>query len=107
MRSLLKLMACLWVVTIYITDDEPFFYPSPVTLHVGDEVQWVNRGMMPHTVTPDGCGQAGACQAYWIYPGQSYPAKPIKIAQDRVRPVPYRYHCEIHPYMRGEMTVVP
>ncbi len=69
------------------------FGPTPVGLHVGDVVKWVNKDSVEHTATatdgsfnvdlpPVGAGETQLKQAGVI-----------------------DYFCSIHPYMKGKLTV--
>jgi LPXTG-motif cell wall-anchored protein len=69
------------------------FGPSAVTVHVGDTVTWSNQGPSPHTATGSGFdtgtlnkGQSGS---------HTFGAAGT-----------FSYHCTIHPFMKGTVTVV-
>ena len=70
------------------------FNPPNATLAPGTTVTWVNDDQAPHTTTAnDGAFDSGTLQ-----PGQSY-----SFTFDK--PGTYAYHCNIHPYMTGTITV--
>src|SRR5215213_7626382 len=70
------------------------FDPSNTTVSPGTTLTWVNNDQVPHTATAnDGAFDSGTLQ-----PGQSY-----SFAFDK--PGTYAYHCNIHPYMTGTVTV--
>src|SRR5215212_5007854 len=70
------------------------FDPANATVAPGTTVTWVNNDQVPHTATAnDGAFDSGTLQ-----PGQSY-----SFAFDK--PGTYAYHCNIHPYMTGTVTV--
>lgn len=70
------------------------FQPDTVVVAVGDTVTWVNRGIVPHTVTAaDGTWDSGA-----VAPGEAF-----VLAVERAEAV--RYVCQYHPTMAGALTV--
>ena len=79
-------------VTVSIRDF--FFDPARITVEPGTTVRWVNRGNHPHTVTADD----GSFDSEVLNPGDSFMVtfrSPGTVA----------YHCEIHPFRRGSVTV--
>ncbi|MGD0051253.1 MAG: cupredoxin family copper-binding protein [Vulcanimicrobiaceae bacterium] len=82
------------VATVHIKD---FKYNAPVTtVHVGDRVTFVNDDDEAHTVTADdksfdsgGLDGAGTWQHVFTKPGS------------------YHYFCELHPYMKATVVVLP
>ncbi|MFY9781131.1 MAG: cupredoxin family copper-binding protein [Candidatus Baltobacteraceae bacterium] len=82
------------VVTIHIKD---FTYaPTPATVRAGDRVTFVNDDGEAHTVTSDdksfdseGLDGGGTWQHVFTKPGT------------------YHYFCELHPYMKATIVVVP
>ncbi len=70
------------------------FVPAQLTIAPGDSVLFTNKDLAPHTVTSESgtfdSGRLGSGRATRI----TFPA-----AGD------YRYFCEIHPRMRGVITV--
>jgi len=80
------------VVTVPIRDF--FFDPSAITVEPGTTVMWVNEGTHPHTVTADD----GQFDSEALMPGDSFM---ITFSGSGT----LTYHCEIHPSMRGSVTV--
>lgn len=81
-------------VTVKETD-QLRFVPESVTVKVGDVVEWVNSGSVPHNVTFD------------AYPSLT---SPTMNGGDRhevrfTRPGTYQYHCTFHPGMNGTVVV--
>ena len=82
------------VATVHIKD---FKYAPPVlTVHVGDRVTFVNDDDEAHTVTAtdksfdsEGLDTAGTWQHVFAKPGT------------------YHYFCELHPYMKATIVVLP
>ena len=73
------------------------FKPAHITVKRGTRVTWINRDMTKHTATASN----GAFDSGILRPGQSY-SHTFKTA-GRTN----NYHCEIHPFMRGSVTVTP
>ena len=73
------------------------FKPAHITVKRGTRVTWINRDMTKHTATANN----GAFDSGVLRPGQSY-SHTFKTA-GRTN----KYHCEIHPFMRGSVTVTP
>jgi plastocyanin len=71
------------------------FEPNNVSLETGDTVEWTNRMGMAHTVTPDKDEFPGS--------GSLSPDETFSHLFDAAGTV--NYHCEIHPFMTGSVTV--
>jgi len=69
------------------------FGPSAVTIHVGDTIAWTNDGPTAHTATGSGF-DTGILRA-----GQSS-SHTFSTAGT------FSYHCTLHPFMKGTITVV-
>lgn len=80
------------VVTVPIRDF--FFDPAEITIDSGTTVMWVNEGSHPHTVTSDD----GQFDSETLNPGDSFMV--TFSGQGTLT-----YHCEIHPFMTGSVTV--
>ena len=72
------------------------FNPPNITVAPGTTVTWVNNDQAPHTTTAT--NPAGVFDSGTLQPGQSYSFTFNK-------PGTYAYHCAIHPYMTGAVTV--
>ena len=70
------------------------FDPPDVAIQPGDTVMWVNRGNTPHTVTSDD----GLFDSEVLNPGESFMFTFPEAGT-------FSYHCEIHPFMTGSVTV--
>jgi plastocyanin len=71
------------------------FQPAHITIKRGTKVRWINKDTHPHTATANNkrsfdSGRLGKGQRY-THTFKSVGKKP--------------YHCEIHPFMRGRITV--
>jgi plastocyanin len=82
------------VATVHIKDFK--FNPRALTVHVGDRVTFINDDDEAHTVTADdrsfdseGLDTAGTWQHVFT------------------KPATYRYFCELHPYMKATIVVLP
>ena len=71
------------------------FKPANITIKRGTKVRWINKDSHPHTATATNkrsfdSGRLGKGQSY-THTFKSAGKKP--------------YHCEIHPHMKGRITV--
>jgi plastocyanin len=71
------------------------YQPPALTIEVGQTVTWTNRGFTPHTVTALG----GEFDSGRLNVGESF-----KVTFST--PGTFAYKCEIHPSMRGTVTVL-
>ena len=69
------------------------FRPGTLTVSRGTTVAFANRDSVRHTATRGGSFDTGA-----IKPGK---AKSVRFTSSGT----YRYHCKIHPEMRGKIVV--
>jgi LPXTG-motif cell wall-anchored protein len=69
------------------------FGPSAITVHVGDTVTWTNAGPTDHTATGTGFDTGTLSR------GQSGSHAFTSAGT-------FAYHCTLHPFMRGTVTVV-
>jgi amicyanin len=72
------------------------YNPNALSVKPGTTVTWKNSDSLPHTVTGDSDTPASG----YLIQGQTYSFTFIK-------PGTYSYHCKIHPYMKGTVTVTP
>lgn len=70
------------------------FTPKTVTVKAGQAMTWTNKDSIPHTVTADD----NKWDSGTLDPGKSY-------THVFSQPGKYAYHCEIHTYMHGTVTV--
>ena len=75
---------------------EYFFEPSNIMVNVGTTIRWTNTGSRAHTTTGDNgewnSGSLGNSQTYTF---------------TFVSTGTFNYHCDIHPFMTGTITVIP
>lgn len=69
------------------------FNPSEITIHSGDKVIWINRGIVAHDVSedPDKNWSSGELKV-----GDSFEMTPEKSVN---------YFCSIHPTMKGKIKI--
>ena len=71
------------------------FAPNPLTITAGSKVTWTNQqGGVPHTVVSD----SGSFSSPLLSDGATY-------SVTLNTPGTYTYHCSIHPFMTGTITV--
>ncbi len=75
-------------------EDRYAFTPDAVTIPAGSAVTWTNRTDAPHTVTSD----TGAFESGRLAENQTF-------RFTFTTPGTYAYHCSIHPYMHGTVSV--
>lgn len=79
------------------------FDPKVLTVPKGTTVTWTNNDQTAHTVVSDSADSttAPAAQKFksdFLNPGQSYSHRFDEVGR-------YPYHCDIHPYLKGEVVV--
>ncbi len=87
---------------IEIYTKPPFFSPNQLTISVGTPITWKNRTQEPHTIVSDDCRFGNQCSfdSGFLGPNARY-------SLPRLKPGRYPYHCGIHPFMRGLLTIHP
>ncbi len=81
-------------ITIAIGDFK--YQPATRTITAGETVRFENRDQEAHTVT----ASDGSFDSAGVDTGQSWTHR-------FMRPGRYTYYCELHPYMKGTIVVVP
>jgi Copper binding proteins, plastocyanin/azurin family len=81
--------------THQVTIDHLAFNPASITISAGDTVEWTNKMGIDHTVTPD---------------NNEFPSSGHISPQHTFSPTfsstgSVAYHCQIHPFMKGTITV--
>lgn len=69
------------------------FQPKQLTVAPGDTIVWINRDIVPHTVTENG----GTWRSQPLEEGQSW-----EMVVDHHGP--FTYFCEFHPHMIGVLS---
>jgi plastocyanin len=81
--------------TSTVAIDNLAFTPGSITVAVGDSITWTNnQAGVPHTATAD----AGGFDSGRLSTGQSF-------SFTFSTPGTFTYHCTIHPFMHGSVTV--
>lgn len=70
------------------------YRPRIIVVRRGEPVTWINRDLVPHTVTATG----GSFDSHGIAPDGSWTYVPEK-------PGRYDYTCTFHPTMKGKLQV--
>ena len=87
---------------IHIYTNPPFFSPNQLTISVGTPLIWKNRTQEPHTIGSDDCRFGNTCSF-----DSGFLAPNARFSLPRLKPGRYPYHCGIHPFMRGLLTIHP
>jgi plastocyanin len=82
----------------------PDYDPDELTAKKGDEVTVVNQDTVPHTAT-SGTGPSDPNSGQLFDTSIINGGESAKISLAQVNPGQYDYHCTIHPYMTGKLTV--
>ena len=82
-------------VTHTVTLDATSFSPATLTIAPGDNVQWVNKDVIPHTATST---KAGVFDSGTLASGKSWKTT-FKAAGELA------YACQFHPTMKGTIVV--
>jgi len=86
------------------TQGNPAYVPATLTVKKGDVITVTNTDTAPHTATngatPDDPQAAKLFDTSLIMPGKSAQIKTASLAAGD-----YPYHCTVHPYMKGTITV--
>jgi plastocyanin len=71
------------------------FNPPTLTVKTGTKVTWINKDSVPHTITSD---SGTLLNSEAISPGQSFSFTFTNTGS-------VKYHCKIHPTMKGQIIV--
>jgi cytochrome c oxidase subunit II len=86
------------------TEGNPAYAPATLTAKKGDVITVTNTDTAPHTATngatPDDPQNAKLFDTSLILPGKSAQIKTASLA-----PGDYPFHCTVHPYMKGTLTI--
>ena len=77
-----------------VSIEDFYFEPSEAAIQPGDTITWTNNGNHPHTVSAD----EGSFDSGTLQPGESY-------SHTFQNPGTVPYHCSIHPFMTGSVSV--
>lgn len=83
------------MATVAISDFK--YTPAAITIAAGDSVRFVNHDQEAHTVTASD--------------GRSFDSEGLDVGgtwtHQFSKPGRYAYYCELHPYMKGTIIVLP
>lgn len=85
---------------ITIESESPYFMPAVAHVLVGSAIRWDNFTATYHTVTHDGCVTGMSC----LFNSGSVPPNGAYTIPE-LPPGHYSYHCQLHPIMRGRLTI--
>jgi plastocyanin len=79
------------------------FDPPSITVAKGTTVTWINNDEAAHTITTDDLGAAGVSQAGQFTSQPLNPGEKFTHTFDTTGE--FKYHCTIHPFIKGAVTV--
>ncbi len=79
------------------------FNPPELTVNTGTTVTWTNQDQTAHTVTSDSFGSTSTPAAEQFTSPPLNPGQSFHHTFDT--PGTYKYHCDIHQYLKGEVVV--
>jgi len=82
----------------------PPYTPATLTVKKGDVITVTNADTAPHTSTSGSDPSAADNGKAWDT-GLIMPGKSAKINTANIAPGEYPFHCTVHPYMKGTLTV--
>jgi plastocyanin len=88
-------------IVVEVQGGPPFKFEQPnITIKPGDTVKWVNKSGVLHTITAD---EAGALGGTGNLEGDGPSSEHAEAVKGGPRTI--AYHCDIHPKMKGTITV--
>ena len=92
----------LWASSpqIAIQAEPPFFSPNHLKIRLDTPLTWLNQTREAHSIVADDCQSRSQCSfdSGVIRPDHQF-------VLTRLAPGSYPYHCGLHPFMRGVLTV--
>jgi cytochrome c oxidase subunit II len=82
----------------------PAYDPNPLTVKVGDTIAVNNKDIAPHTVT-NGKDATDPNMGKLFDTSIINAGDSAEIVTTGMKPGEYPYHCSVHPYMTGTLTV--
>ena len=83
----------------------PHYEPVNATATVGTLVEWVNGDVVQHTATSDR-GIQGKLEGQIFDSGPILPKSIFQLDTSRMLDDAYSYHCTLHPWTKGVLTLV-
>ena len=82
----------------------PAFDPNPISVKKGDKITVTNKDTLPHTVT-SGTGPSDPTSAKSFDTSIIEAGATADISTAALAPGDFPFHCTVHPYMTGKLTV--
>lgn len=95
----------VWILSRGFVTGNPHFVPQNVTAKIGTLIVWTNGDLVNHTVTSDE-GIRGSLEGQIFDSGPIAPRTEFLLYTSRLLNDVYPYHCTIHPWARGMVTLV-
>jgi len=83
----------------------PHYEPQNVTAKVGALIVWINGDLVHHTVTSD-AGIQGRGEGRIFDSNPIPPRSEFELDTSRLLDDVYTYHCKIHPWTKGKLTLI-
>jgi hypothetical protein len=93
------------IISRGFTVGNPHYEPENVTAMVGTLIEWTNGDLVHHTVTNDEDIQ-GKLEGQIFHSGPIPPRSEFLLDTSRLLDDVYPYHCAIHPWARGTLTLI-
>lgn len=94
----------IWILSRGFTIGNPHYVPQNVTAKIGTLIVWTNGDQVHHTVTSDE-GIQGKLEGQIFDSGPIPPRSEFILDTSRLLDDVYPYHCTIHPWTRGMLTL--
>ena len=95
----------VFILSRGFTPGNPHYEPQNVTAKIGTSVVWVNGDLVHHTVTNDQ-GIQGKLEGRIFDSGPIPPRSEFRLDTSRFLDDVYPYHCTIHPWVKGSLTLI-
>ena len=82
----------------------PHYDPNPISVKKGDKITVTNKDTLPHTVT-SGTGPSDPTSAKSFDTSIIEADATADISTASLAPGDFPFHCTVHPYMTGKLTV--
>jgi len=99
---LISTQPILWASSpeIAIQTEPPFFSPNHLMIRLDTPLTWKNHTREAHSIVADDCQSRSRCS---FDSGILRPDHQFVLT--RLAPGRYPYHCGLHPFMRGLLTI--
>jgi len=86
------------------TQGNPAYGPDPASASSDALVTWVNDDTVPHTAT-SGTGPEDPETGKLFDTSIIMPAAKASVPAEKMGPGEHDYHCTVHPFMKGKITI--